>query len=81
MGAFSPAQPEINWKSLSNANHILLVMEGEKTVFLIEQIENDVQFESGLTKLYARIFQFKLNSWCLDKSLWPKHRTVTMFQD
>jgi hypothetical protein len=78
----SIAQPYIDWaKSLPDADHILPSMGGEKTVFLIQQIENDAQFETVLKKLYAQIFEFKLNSWCLDESLWPQNRTLTMFQD
>ena len=78
----SISQPYVDWaKSLPDADHILPAMDGEKTVFLIRQIENDAQLERALKKVYAQIFEFKLNSWCLDESLWPKHRTLTMFQD
>jgi len=78
----SIAQPYIDWaKSLPDADHILPFMDGEKTVFLIEQIENDVQFESVLIKVYAHIFESELASWCLDQTLWPKDRNLAMFKD
>jgi hypothetical protein len=77
----SIAQPYIDWaKSLPDADHILPAINGEKTVFLIQQIENDAQFERALKKVYAQIFEFKLNSWCLDESLWPQTAPLLCFK-
>lgn len=78
----SIAKPYIDWaKSLPDADHILPVIGSEKTVFLVDSIENDVQFERVLKKVYAQIFEYELNSWCLDQTLWPQDRSLAMFKD
>lgn len=53
-----PAQPYIDWaKSLPDGGEILPTIDGEHTVYLIEQIDDDPHFEHVLNKVFAEIFE------------------------
>ena len=47
-------------------------------VFLLEEIENTDRL---LRRHWAWIFEEILSSWCADRKLWPRKRTLAMFQD
>ncbi len=76
-----PAQPYIDWaKSLPDADEILPTIDGEHTVYLVEQIDDDRHFEHVLKRVFAEIFERELSSWYLDESFWPQKRTLSMFK-
>jgi hypothetical protein len=76
-----PAQPYIDWaKSLPDADEILPTIDGEHTVYLVEQIDDDRHFEHVLKRVFAEIFERELFSWYLDESFWPQKRALSMFK-
>lgn len=76
-----PTQPYIDWaKSLPDADSILPSLDGEQSVYLVEPIDDSKHLEAVLAEVFTDIFESELASWCLDESLWPQERTLTMFK-
>ncbi len=79
---FRPAQPYIDWaRSLPDTDEISPNIDGEQTVYLVEEIYDDDHLEDILKQIYSTIFEQELQGWYLDESLWPKKRTFSMFKE
>jgi hypothetical protein len=75
-----PAQPYLDWAENLDDSGILPDPEGEVTVYLVPEYEDDQTADKVLRRVYAEVFERELYGWCTDESLWPKHRTFAMFK-
>lgn len=74
-----PAQPYLDWAASLDDSGILPDPEGEVTVYLVPEYEDDLEADKVLRRVYAEVFERELFGWCTDESLWPKRRTFTVF--
>ena len=76
-----PKDPYIEWAKNLDDSGILPESQGERTVYLIPEYEDDVEAMSVLGACYDFVFQAELEGWCTDESTWPKNRTFKMFRE
>jgi len=76
-----PAQPFIDWVAAHSGPEALPSAEGEQTVYLIPEYEDDVDALDLLAQGFDVIFEMELHSWYTDESVWPKHRSFAMFRE
>ena len=50
------------------------------TALLIPHFDGDSESNEYIKKVYKKIFEIELLSWCTDKSKWPKKRSFALFQ-
>ncbi|MCI5142184.1 MAG: hypothetical protein D3909_10795, partial [Candidatus Electrothrix sp. ATG1] len=55
----------------------------DRTVYLIsdEDAEDATDVERWLKHNYEALFEAELDSWYIDKELWPKKRTYKLFNE
>ena len=75
-----PAQPYLDWAASLDDSGILPDPEGEVTIYLVPEYEDDLEAEKVLRRVYAEVFERELFGWCTDESLWPKRRTLAVFK-
>jgi len=75
-----PSEVYIEWAANLDDSGILPSPEGEHTVYLIPEYDNDLQAMEILSQGYQGIFENELAGWHLDESEWPKNRTFAMFR-
>ena len=74
-----PRQPYIDWADGLDDSDILPSPEGERTVYLIPEYEDEDQAMSILSTCYQRIFEAELEGWHTVESDWPLNRSFKMF--
>lgn len=75
-----PAQPYLDWAASLDDSGILPDGDGEVTVYLIPEYEEDRTAQKVLQSVYAEVFERELFGWCTDESLWPERRTLAIFK-
>ena len=55
-------------------------LNGNRTVYLLPDIESDKYPEVLLQEFYECHFEEQLSDWCTDEHAWPQHRALTMFK-
>ena len=73
-----PAQPYLDWAASLDDSGILPDPDGEVTVYLVPEYEDDLEAEKVLRRVYADVFERELFGWCTD--LWPQRRTFAVFK-
>jgi hypothetical protein len=68
------------WAAALDDTGILPDAQGEQTVYLIPEFEDDDAYEELLASIYPEIFERELDGWCTDESTWPKARNLAMFK-
>lgn len=76
-----PKQPYIDWADQLDDADLLPSREGEKTVYLVPEYDDDMEAMEILSKCYDIIFEAELEGWHTDESAWPKNRTFSMFRE
>ena len=76
-----PKQPYIDWAAQLDDLGILPQIEGEQTVYLLPEYENDVDAIEILANGFEPIFERELHNWHTDQSAWPKNRSFVMFRE
>ena len=76
-----PAQPFIDWASQLDDSGLEPSLEGEKSVYLIPEYEDDVEAMEILSQCYDILFEMELEAWHTDDAAWPRDRTFKMFRD
>ena len=76
-----PKQPFLDWAASLDASDILPDRDGEKTVYLVPECEDDFEAVEVLSQVYDIIFEEELFGWHTRESDWPKNRTFAMFRD
>ncbi|MEW6557271.1 MAG: hypothetical protein AB1349_07950 [Elusimicrobiota bacterium] len=81
-----PKKPFWDWVKSVEPDHIINDEYLEDTsVYLLPDVQHsmdeDVEFEDYIKRIYKQIFEEELNAWYTDESLWPADRTFEMFQE
>ena len=76
-----PGQPYISWAAGLDDSGIVPTTDGEHTIYLIPEYDNDFHAMEILSQGYDIIFEMELEGWHLDETKWPKNRTFAMFQE
>ncbi len=76
-----PKQPYIDWADRLDDSDILPSTDGERTIYLVPEYEDDLEAMDVLTRCYDILFEAELFGWCTDETTWPKNRTLAMFRD
>ena len=50
------------------------------TALLMPHFDDEAESMRYFKKIYAKIFEFELDSWSTDKKTWPKRRNFTLFR-
>ena len=53
----------------------------EQTVYLIHQIENRDELDEWIALNHEPLFESELEGWYTDEALWPKNRTLELFNE
>ncbi len=75
-----PKQPYLDWAVGLDDSGLVPDAEGEQTVYLVPEIEDDDQADRVLERVYGEIFERELYGWHTDEAAWPKNRTLSMFR-
>jgi len=75
-----PKQPYLDWAAGLDNTGLVPDAEGEQTVYLVPEIEDDEHADRVLRRVYAVIFERELFGWHTDETAWPKNRTFSMFR-
>ena len=80
-----PKKPLWDWVKSIEPDTVIDWEDMEDTsVYLLPDVEHllneDVEIEDYIKRIYRQIFENELESWYLDKSLWPADRTFELFQ-
>ena len=76
-----PGPPFIEWASKLDDSGILPSFEGEQTVYLLPEFEDEMEAMEVLSEGYELLFEEQLAGWHTDESAWPKNRTFKMFRE
>lgn len=76
-----PKQPYLDWAEQLDDSGLLPAVEGEQTVYLLPEHDDDVEAMEILSKDFDIIFETELDGWHTDESAWPKDRTFAMFRE
>ena len=77
----APRPPLIAWSRRVSGDEQLHWEEDEHGLYLLPAYEDDAEGWQVLRKVYGRIFEEELRSWCTDSSLWPDPRPFSMFEE
>jgi hypothetical protein len=80
-------QPFVDWvnstpdEEIGQEPHVATLDEVNQDclVLLIPNFETMKETESALNSLKAEIFEFQLEGWHSDESVWPKNRSAELF--
>lgn len=73
-----PKQPYLAWAAGLDDSGIVPDVEGEKTVYLVSEFEDDEAW-AIIEQVYTEVFKRELYGWHTDESAWPKNRTFALF--
>lgn len=76
-----PKQPYLAWADQLDNSGLLPFVEGEQTVYLLPEYDDDVEAMEILSQGYDAIFETELEGWHTDESAWPTNRTFAMFRE
>ena len=76
-----PKQPYIDWADQLDDSDVLPSTEGEKTVYLLPEYDDDLEALEILSQCYDIIFETELDGWHTDEAAWPEQRTFAMFRE
>jgi hypothetical protein len=74
-------EPYIDWAIGLDDTGLTPDKEGESTVYLIPEFEDDVEALEVLSNIFEQIFEHELRSWHRDEAAWPQNRTWAMFRE
>jgi hypothetical protein len=76
-----PNQPFLDWAATLDGSDLEPDQEGDQTVYLIPEYEDDFEAAVVLSQIYDIIFEEELFAWHTDESEWPKNRSYSMFRE
>ena len=79
-------QPFIDWINAVDPSPRVDVLsladvEDERTVYLIDEIEDLDDFQRWLSSNYKWLFEEELNGWYTDPNLWPRDRSLKKLRE
>ena len=75
-----PAAPFLEWAKSLDDSGLVPNPEGERTVYLVPEWDDDAGKERVLKAVYAELFEQELFAWHTDESDWPKKRGLREFK-
>jgi len=75
-----PKQPFLDWAAQLDDSGLVPDVEGEQTVHLIPQFDDDGEAHKVLRRVFAEVFERELLGWHTDVAAWPQNRTFTLFR-
>ncbi len=75
-----PAKPFLEWAATLDDSGIVPDVEGEQTVYLVPEWEDDKGQERVLKRVFAELFERELGGWHTDESKWPRVRGLREFR-
>lgn len=76
-----PTKLYLEWLNYIRGSDVCLGLnEIEPISFLINDFDNNSEFEYWLEDNYHLLFEIRLNYSCVDKSLWPEDKTFGVFK-
>jgi hypothetical protein len=76
-----PAQPFIEWAATLDDSGILPDPNGEPSIYLLPEYDDDVEGWDILSQCFDIIFDAELEGWHTLESAWPVNRTFSMFRE
>ena len=78
-------QPFVDWINAADPSptfHALTLAEvnQEHTVYLVD-VEDEDQLVQWIERNYQELFEEELNGWHTDPPLWPRDRSLEMFEE
>ena len=75
-----PKQPFLDWAAQLDDSGLVPNVEGEQTVYLIPQFEDDDEGQKVLHRVFAEVFERELFGWHTDEAAWPRKRNLALFR-
>jgi len=75
-----PRQPFLDWAAQVDDSGLVPNVEGEQTVYLIPQFDDDNEAQKVLGRVFAEVFERELFGWHTDEAAWPQNRTLALFR-
>jgi len=78
VAVIKPKQPYMDWiNQLPDTEEKLTVenLQSDCTAILIPEFDRPEESRAFISAMAKTLFEEELNSWCTDKSCWPKIRT------
>jgi len=76
-----PKQPFLDWAAQLDDSGLVPNVEGEQTVYLVPEFDDDDGAQKVLDRVFAEVFERELFGWHTDESAWPRKRTLAMFRE
>lgn len=76
-----PAQPFLDWAGTLDDSGLVPSADGEQTVYLVPQFEDDAEFDEVLRSVFAELFERELFGWHTVEEDWPQNRTLELFRE
>ena len=76
-----PKKPFMDWALQVDDSGLVPDVEGEKTIYLIPEYDDDIEALEVLSKCFDIVFEKELMGWHTDDSAWPKGRDFKMFRE
>ncbi|HEY6940108.1 hypothetical protein [Dokdonella sp.] len=74
-----PRQPFLDWAAALEQDGVNPDPDGEQTVYLIPEPDDNEEAERILQEVYPHVFENELDSWWTDESAWPQERSFAVF--
>lgn len=75
-----PKQPFLDWAAQLDDSGLVPNVEGEQTVYLIPQFDDDDEGQKVLHRVFAEVFERELFGWHIDEAAWPPKRNFALFR-
>jgi hypothetical protein len=75
-----PKQPFLDWAARLDDSCLVPNIEGEQTVYLVPQFDDDDEAQKVLKRVFAEVFERELFGWHTVEAAWPRKRTLALFR-
>lgn len=76
-----PKQPFIDWALQLDDSGLVPNPDGERTIYLLPEYDDDFDALTVLSEAYDIIFEAELEGWHTHEPDWPRNRTFAMFRN
>ena len=70
----------MDWAKSLDDSDVLPDVDGEQTVYLIPEFDDDEEAESVLRLVHREVFERTLNGWHTVQTAWPRDRSLRAFK-
>lgn len=76
-----PREPYLQWARELDDSGVVPDPKAERTVYLVESIEDDLDADRVLRACFDLIFEEELGGWHTDEAAWPEDRSYEVFRE